>query len=70
MGLGKTIEMLSLCLSNPRPRERKVVPIPGSAGASTNATLIVVPPTLLGQWRDGMRLDAKILFFRKLYARV
>lgn len=51
MGLGKTIEIISLILGNPM-KNIVTVDADGEALTMSKATLIVVPPTLLGQWLD------------------
>ena len=46
VGMGKTVVSISLMLANPAPA--------GSLGLS-GATVVAVPPTLLGQWQDELQ---------------
>jgi SNF2 family DNA or RNA helicase len=45
--MGKTVEMLSLILSNPPPAYWETS---GGAGKRVGATLVIVPTALLDQW--------------------
>ncbi|KAL3430830.1 SNF2 family N-terminal domain-containing protein [Aspergillus tetrazonus] len=60
MGLGKTVEMISLmCLNRRMLRPEETFAEPGSNGLRpSGATLIITPPVILGQWKQEMELHA------------
>ena len=47
MGMGKTVEVLALMLANPPPSAWAAA----QRGRASAATLVLVPPALLGQWK-------------------
>ncbi|KAH7307437.1 hypothetical protein KP509_22G058600 [Ceratopteris richardii] len=49
MGLGKTLEILALILSNPCPAERASVP------GCSRGTLVVCPVSIVGQWANEVK---------------
>ncbi|MCO5556717.1 hypothetical protein L7F22_010268 [Adiantum nelumboides] len=49
MGLGKTIEILALILSNPCPLERATAP------GCSRGTLVVCPVSIVGQWANEVK---------------
>lgn len=63
MGLGKTLEIISLILLHKRPETSVMVfdPFLGRELLSTSATLIVAPSTLLDQWMSELRRHAPSL---------
>jgi SNF2 family DNA or RNA helicase len=54
MGLGKTIEVIALIAANRVPRlpRNKLITHNGYIRHRSSATLVLVPPTLVGQWCD------------------
>jgi SWI/SNF-related matrix-associated actin-dependent regulator of chromatin subfamily A3 len=52
MGLGKTVEVLSLILANPPPASYSVGVQTPQGKIRSSATLVVCPVSLVGQWVD------------------
>ena len=50
MGMGKTVEVLACVLSNPAPPEWRL-----QGSRRRDETLVLIPPVLVGQWRDEIR---------------
>jgi E3 ubiquitin-protein ligase SHPRH len=68
MGLGKTLEVISLILLHPRPETPVMVfdPWLGRELLTTSATLIVAPSTLLDQWLSELNRHTpslKVMFY-------
>jgi len=68
MGLGKTLEVISLILLHQRPQSPVMVfdPFLGQQLLSTSATLIIAPTTLLDQWLSELKRHApslRVLFY-------
>jgi E3 ubiquitin-protein ligase SHPRH len=67
MGLGKTLEMISLITLHRRPQEASMVfdPYTVTSVRPTGATLIVCPPTLVQQWIAEVKRhsDLKIMHY-------
>ncbi|KAK3997482.1 putative ATP-dependent helicase IRC20 [Cladorrhinum sp. PSN332] len=63
MGLGKTLEIISLILLHKRPETSLMIfdPFLGRELLSTSATLIVAPSTLLEQWLSELKRHAPAL---------
>lgn len=59
MGLGKTLEITSLSILNPRPaydHGDKFVDYKGDLITRSKATLVIVPRSILHQWRDEVKM--------------
>ena len=71
MGLGKTIQVLALMLGERRDRAQRGAPLPGEgrdgAGRPGAPSLLVVPASLLGNWRDEATRFAPSLKLRFLH---
>ena len=59
MGLGKTVEIIALILGNPLLADEDADSFNPNNLPVGKTTLIVVPPTLLGQWFDEFRTKVK-----------
>ncbi|KAH7132099.1 ATP-dependent DNA helicase [Dendryphion nanum] len=71
MGLGKTVEMISLISHHKRqlPNGSVVDPYTGSDVRPSGSTLIITPPSILEQWKNEIKKHApelKVLHYRGL----
>ncbi|KAL8673717.1 MAG: hypothetical protein Q9168_001878 [Polycauliona sp. 1 TL-2023] len=71
MGLGKTVEIIGLICLNKQPKHsRDQVSGPPSL-RTCGATLIITPPSILGQWKNELQTlasDVKVTTYEGLYA--
>ncbi|EEP82986.1 predicted protein [Uncinocarpus reesii 1704] len=63
MGLGKTVELLSLICLHKRPQSDISAPYPGAKLYKSGATLIITPAAILEQWKQEISKHAPSLRF-------